>query len=288
MYRCGMVVRYRAIFQIGVFWLAAGTLIGAAELQSRTVDAFDRYVQLTEARLLTEVNGQQAFLWVDRLADDERRRAYERLSAGDVLIEKLETLDERNTIEIPKGLVHHWIGTILIPGVSLDATIALVRDYDRYAEFYGPNVRKAAVLENAGDRYKVYAQLYMKKVLTAVLDTEYDAEFVTIDDRRVYVPSRTTQILEVENADTPEERRKLEGNDRGFLWRFNNYCSFEARDEGTYMQCESVSLSRGLPFLVGAIVKPFVTGIPRETMTFTLTAARERLTSQAASPSPSG
>ena len=65
----------------------------------------------------------------------------------------------------------------------------------------------------------------------------------------------------------------------GFLWRFNNYCSFEQRDEGTYMQCESVSLSRGLPFLVGAIVKPFVTAIPKETMTFTLAAARERLSS---------
>ena len=38
---------------------------------------------------------------------------------------------------------------------------------------------------------------------------------------------------------------------------------------------------RGLPFLIGAIVKPFVTGIPKETMTFTLTAARERLVSQA-------
>ena len=114
-----------------------------------------------------------------------------------------------------------------------------------------------------------------------MLDTEYDAEFVAIDDRRVHVPSRTTRILEVEHHDTPEENRRPEGNDRGFLWRFNNYCSFEERAEGTYMQCESISLSRGLPFLVGAIVKPFVTGIPRETMTFTLSAARAYLTGQA-------
>ena len=120
----------------------------------------------------------------------------------------------------------------------------------------------------------------MKKVLTAVLDTEYDAEFIAIDDHRVYVPSRTTQILEVAHHDTPQEARKPEGNDRGFLWRFNNYCSFEEREEGSYMQCESVSLSRGLPFLVGAIVRPFVTSIPKETMTFTLTAAREYLVGQ--------
>ena len=142
---------------------------------------------------------------------------------------------------------------------------------------------KASILEQDGDRFKVYAQLYMKKVLTAVLDTEYDAQFVTVDDRRAYVPSWTTRIVEVEHHNSPDERLKPEGNDRGFLWRFNNYCSFEQRDEGTYMQCESVSLSRGLPFLVGAIVKPFVTGIPKETMTFTLNAARERLASDSTS-----
>ena len=70
-------------------------------------------------------------------------------------------------------------------------------------------------------------------------------------------------------------------------WRFNNYCSLEEREEGTYMQCESVSLSRGLPLLVGAIVRPFVTSIPRETMAFTLTAAREHLTAQSIQPDPS-
>ena len=47
------------------------------------------------------------------------------------------------------------------------------------------------------------------------------------------------------------------------------------------MQCESVSLSRGLPFHVGVIVKSFVTGIPWETMTFTRSAARGHLTGQA-------
>jgi hypothetical protein len=45
------------------------------------------------------------------------------------------------------------------------------------------------------------------------------------------------------------------------------------------MQCESVSLSRGIPFMLGALIKPFVTGIPRETLTFTLEAARRHLTS---------
>lgn len=276
----------RRLAALAVMSLVVSTVAGAAELKPNTVAAFDRYVAVTEARIQSEVEGERPFLWMDRLAPEERAEIHARLAEGEVVVERLQTRDGNDKISIPSGLVHHWIGTVLIPGVSLESTIALVQDYDRYAEFYGPNVRKASLLEQDGNRFKVYAQLYMKKVLTAVLDTQYDAEFVPIGDRRTYVPSWTTQILEVEDHDTPGERRKPEGNDRGFLWRFNNYCSFEQRDEGTYMQCESVSLSRGLPFLVGAIVKPFVTGIPKETMTFTLTAARDRLTSQATSPPP--
>ena len=262
---------------MAVTWFVAITTLAAAELKPKTLAVFDRYVAVTEARIRSEVEGERPFLWADRLAPDEQAEVYARLAEGEVQVERLETQDGDDKISIPSGLVHHWIGTVLIPGVSLESTIALVRDYNRYAEFYRPNVRKASILEQDGDRFKVYAQLYMKKVLTAVLDTEYDAEFIVIDDRKTYVPSRTTRILEVEDHDTHDERLKPEGRDRGFLWRFNNYCSFEQRDEGAYMQCESVSLSRGLPFLVGALVKPFVTAIPMETMTFTLAAARQRL-----------
>ena len=276
-----MSIRIRQVSGVVVIWFVAVTVAAAAELQPKTVVAFDHYVAVTEARIQSEVNGERPFLWVDRLPPEKRAEVSARLAEGEVEVEveRLETRDGNEKISIPSGLVHHWIGTVLIPGVSLESTIALVRDYNQYAEFYDPNVRKASILEQDGDRFKVYARLYMKKVITAVVDTEYDAEFIAIDDRRTYVPSRTTRILEVEDHDSPDERLKPEGRDRGFLWRFNNYCSFEQRDEGTYMQCESVSLSRGLPFLVGAIVKPFVTAIPKETMTFTLAAARARLTS---------
>ena len=67
-------------------------------------------------------------------------------------------------------------------------------------------------------------------------------------------------------------------NDRGFAWRLNNYCSFEERAEGTLMQCESITLTRGIPFLFGVVVRPFVTSVPREKLTVTLQAARTHLT----------
>jgi hypothetical protein len=61
------------------------------------------------------------------------------------------------------------------------------------------------------------------------------------------------------------------------LWRFNNYCALEERDGGTYVQCESVSLSRDVPTGLGWLIGPFVTSIPRESLEFTLRTQRAAL-----------
>lgn len=259
----------------------------AAELKPETVEAFDAYVEATEERMQTEVDGAAPFLWVDRAPADERAALWARLRAGEVVIEPLETRRGGDEIDIPSGMVHHWVGTVHIPGVGLDRTIAMVEDYERYAEIYEPDVRAGRVLERDGNRYRVYLQLYTKKVITWLANTQHDVEFIRLDPRRAYVPSRSASIRELENADTPNEREKPEGNDRGFAWRLNNYCSFEERDGGTVMQCESITLTRGVPFLLAPIVRPFVSGVPREKLTFTLEAARRHLTGAAqAVPDP--
>ena len=198
-------------------WTGVVVALGAAELKPQTIEAFDRYVRVTEARMQTELDGQSSFLWVDRLPDDEREEAYAKLRAGEVVIDRLETRDGDEKIKIPDGKIHHWIGTVLIPGVTLEQTMALVQDYDRYAEIYSPDVRQSKLLSRDGSRFRVYLQLFKKKVVTVVLNTEYDAEFVRLDDQRAYVPSYTTRIAEVEHPDTPDEREKPDGQDRGFM-----------------------------------------------------------------------
>lgn len=260
-------------------WMVSGSAVAAAaaELRPETVRAFDRYVALTEERMRAEVEGPSPFLWLDRLDVAERDRVLSRLRSGEVVVERLRTRDGGAEVDIPSGMVHHWMGTVLIPGATLDRTIALVQDYDRYPEVYAPDVQASAIRSREGDRFHVYLRLYTKKVLTWVADTEHSVEFVPVGDTRMHVPSRSTRIVEVEHPDTPRERTRPEGNDRGFAWRLNNYCSFEERDEGTLMQCESVTLTRGLPPLLGVVVRPFVTGVPREKLTLTLEAARRRL-----------
>ena len=261
-----------------VVWTGVVVALGAAELKPQTIEAFDRYVEVTEARMQIEVAGEAPFLWVDRLPDDDRDEAFAALRAREVVIDRLETRDGGEKIKVPDGTIHHWVGTVLIPGVTLEQTMALVQDYDRYAEIYSPDVRRSKLLSRDGSRFRVYLQLFKQKVVTVVLNTEYDAEFVRLDDQRAYVPSRSTRIVEVEHPDTPDEHERPEGRDRGFMWRFNNYCSYEERSGDTYMQCESITLTRGIPFFLSVFVRPFVNGIPKDGLTFSLEAARRHLT----------
>ena len=159
-----------------VVWTGVVVALGAAELKPQTIKAFDRYVEVTEARMQTELDGEAPFLWVDRLPDDDRDEANAKLRAGEVVIDRLETRDGDEKIKIPDGTIHHWIGTVLIPGVTLEQTMALIQDYDRYAEIYGPDVRQSKLLSRDGSRFRVYLQLFKKKVVTVVLNTEYDAD----------------------------------------------------------------------------------------------------------------
>ena len=261
--------------------ILAATAVGvatAAELKPRTVEAFDRYVAVTESRMRTELEGEAPFLRVDRLADDARAEVQAELRAGQVVIEKLETRVEGDKIDIPDGTVNHLVGTVLIPETTLEETIAMVQDYERYAQIYAPQVSESRLLSRDGNRFRAYTQTYKKKVITAVHNTEHDVEFIYLDGHRVHAPSYSTRIQEVEHPDSSEEREKPEGNDRGIVWRLYNYCSFEERSGDTYMPCESITLSREFNFFQNLVIRPFIAGLPEELMTFTLGAARRYLT----------
>ena len=77
-------------------------------------------------------------------------------------------------------------------------------------------------------------------------------------------------IYEVHSAGTASETRTAGDQSGGYLWRINTYCSFEETSAGTIEQCESISLTRGIPFGFGWLVGPFVKSIPKDTLEFTL------------------
>ena len=56
------------------------------------------------------------FLWLDRQPEAQRRELDARLQKGEIVVSRLETRDGGKAVKVPDGLVHHWIGTVFIPG----------------------------------------------------------------------------------------------------------------------------------------------------------------------------
>lgn len=250
--------------------------VSAAELKPETVAAFDRYIRATEARIAGELLDERRFLLVDdsgattgpRLAD---------LKSGRLVIERLETRENDASIDVPDGLIHHWLGVVFVPGKTLAEAVDLLRDYDRHAEIYRPAIAQSRLLERSGDTYRVFLRFFMKKVIAVTVNSDHTARFTELDSRRAHSRVVSTRIQEVEDPGTATERELPVGNDGGYLWRINSYWRFLERDGGVYVQCESVSLTRGIPFGLAWAVGPFVTSIPRESLAFTLETTRDAL-----------
>lgn len=263
----------------GVASLLAALLIltvpaTAADLKPKTVEAFNRYVLLTEARIDSRESRHEQFLCVDALPEDRRAAAYQQLREGGVLIERLETLDNGKKIDAPVGLIHHWIGTVFIPGATLGQTLSLEQDYDHHQDYFRPDVIRSKILRHQDGDFTVQLRFYKKKIITSILDTEHAIHYSVVDSKHAWSRSHTTRVQEVDNSGKPDEHLEPEGHDRGFLWRMNTYWRFEEKDGGTYVESESVSLTRDIPMGLGLLVGPLVNSIPRESLTFTLATTR--------------
>lgn len=277
MTRGGGGLRRTWLVCLGLTLPAASALLEAATLRAETLAAFERYLHLTEARIAREVARRDTFLWVDTLPDGRRQAARDALRRGELVIERLETRDGERPVEVPDGLVHHWVGVVFVPGVSLERAVALLQDYDRHAVLYRPYVQRSRLLARRGDDFRVYLRFYTRKIITVVVDTEHEARFVRLDATRVHSRIRSTRVVEIEHPGTPAERPKPEGQGGGYLWRIASYWRFLAADGGTYIQCESVSLTRDIPFGLGWLIGPFVTSIPKESLVFALETTRKVL-----------
>ena len=245
------------------------------KLKTETAAAFDRYVALTEDRNTTELKSGAAFLWPDTLAENERRAAYESLRAGATRIEKRQTFSGGNEIRCPNGLIHHWEAIAFIKGVKIDDVLRVLEDYDHHSEYYKPDVEQSKALQHDGDHYHAFLRFRRHKVITVVLNTTHDVKYFRDSPQRAHSRSSAIKIAEVENAGKPDEKEKSASNDDGFLWRMETWWRMEERDGGVYIQSEVVSLTRDIPTGLGWMIGPFVNGIPKETLAFTMEATRK-------------
>jgi hypothetical protein len=248
--------------------LVAGMLLfdaPAADLQPRTVEAFDRYLRDAESRM----DGAGSFLWADESPDRARR-----VRQGEVVA---EPFTGKPDIGAGGGLIHDWIGVVFIPGAPVDYTIARLEDYDTHKDIFKPEVIDSRTLSHSGNDYLIYLRLVKKKVVTVVLNTEFEVRYTHLDKTRWSSVSRSRKVAEVERAGKPDERELPQGTGEGFLWKLTSYWRFVERDGGTWVECRAISLTRDVPPGLGWLIEPIIRNLPKESLVNTLASARKAL-----------
>lgn len=274
-------MHFRRIFSAGRSLLLLRLLLAiscrAGELKEETVQAFDRYLRVTEARMDAELGPDGAFLWVDALPYAHRQRFYKELRQGQLEIRRLESEEDGKSIAVPDGLIHHWSGVEFVPNVSLGRAVSLLQDYDNHWRIYKPYVRRSKLLEDKDDTFKVYFQFYRESPRRASFDAEFEVRYTRIDSSRVASRAVSTRIAELEHPGRPDSTEFPVGQGRGYLWRINNYWRVWERDGGVYIQVEIIALSRGVPVLFAWLVHPLIRRVSRETMVDLLDSTRKGL-----------
>jgi len=217
---------------------------------------------------------------MDFKSPEERERIRKQLKDGSVYAEKFETKDDSGkAIPVDDGMIHHWYGSIFIPSVTLATVRLWLQDYDRHADYF-QEVERSKLLSREGENFRIFLRLVRKKIVTVRYNTEHEVAYRQISSTRVSSRSVTTRISEVENAGGLQEKERTSANDSGFLWRLNSYWRFEESDGGVIVECESVSLSRSIPFGLGWLVRPFVESVPRESLDSMLVSIRDGIASR--------
>jgi len=265
----------RVLAPIPILACLISTPLLAADLKPQTLDAFRRYESITEARIAKQVSDPRVFLYINTLPPAERSGVYASLKSGGIYIAPLTTLDASGrVIEAPHGLIHHWVGAVFIPGVTMAATLKVVQDYDHKQDDY-PEVVRSRLLHREDNHFQAYMRLQEHRVITVTLDAEFDVTYTERDERHWFATSRSTRVRQVQDAGQPGERDLPEGDGGGFLWQLDSYWHYVEQDGGVYVELEAVSLTRDVPAGLGWLIKPFITSVPRESLESTLKSTRK-------------
>jgi len=263
---------------LGIAALLAGFMARSAEAAGpspQALAAFNQYVDRAEGQIRQEEAARKSFLGLQAFPAPTPEDLEARLRRGEIVI----TSGGISPVEVPGGLVHHWIGIVFIPQATIADVFAMLQNYDQMARYYSPDVAASHLIKRNGDDFQISMRLRQHKVITVMLDGLYDVKYGSLDNDHQFSVSRSMQMVEVSNDASPEETHDgdepADGPDHGFLWRTNSYWRFEQANGGTFVEFESISLSRDVPLGWGWLIEPFIRDVPRESLLFTLRATRK-------------
>lgn len=240
-----------------------------AQLKPETLKGFHSYIESLESKLEKQNQSRERFLWIDR--DPARRK---QVQLGTIVTEQVVTPN------IPLGLIQHWIGGVFLPSKTIDQVVRVDQDYNRHKILYQPDVIDSKILSHQGNHFRVFLRLKKEKVITVVLDTRHEVDYIPLDKDRLFSRSRCDDVREVKDPGRSNEQVLAVGEGTGFMWAINSYWRMAERDGGVYAECEAVTLSRDIPFGLGGMIGPIIRSLAEESLTNTLTAKRRAVVAE--------
>jgi hypothetical protein len=238
-------------------------------LRPKTVAEFEAYARKVESQQLSPQWHSSHFL-----RTDNDPVAKQRVLDGQIIIREGV---EDNPVDVSDGLIHDWIGDVFFPKVDIQKVLEVLENFDQHSKIY-PEITRSRLLSRNGNAVSGYWRLEKKdQVIPVVLDVIDEAKYEEISSGKWVSHAYTKSVVEVENADKPNEKKFPPGRGNGFLWRLYAYWTLESLNGGVLGECRALSLSRGIPIGLGWMIKPMIKSFPRESLSATLNETRSAL-----------
>jgi hypothetical protein len=245
--------------------------VESGRTQTRNSSSLGRIRSSVNASMADRAAGTRPFLWTDDFPEMQRRVQHGELA-----------VTNHDPRKVPQGMIHHWVGAMFIPNVTLDQVMRVVNNYDSYSEMYKPLIRKTAVLERDGNTVKLNVLAVQKALsVTAAVETDEEIQVTRPAPNRVCIKADSVRMQEIADYGKLSEHPYPEARRPGYVWRAVIVQRLEERDGGVYVELETVSLSRGIPIEVRWLIKPLTDDLPRRMMTDILNATRDAVQQQA-------
>jgi hypothetical protein len=236
---------------------AAAILAAAAALQAQTpkpetLSAYACFVQTAESRMAA----RKTFLLVDGEPAGLRAVTHDH---------KIVTVagNPVNPQKIPGGMIFDWVGTIFIPGASVQRTIQMLQDYDHRSDYF-PEVVASSRLFCMTGAGRFGFRMRLKEPVVA--DSDNDVTWEQVDARRWRCRSYSGDVQEI-------------GKPKGYLHRLYSYWRFAETDGGVFVEGETVTLSNEFGSMLRALGS--IAGVsPEKSLRRSLTSMRESVLSK--------
>jgi hypothetical protein len=237
--------------------------VSAAELQQETLTAWQRYAEAANVAMQARLQPGHTFLW----ADEEQGRR-ERLRSGEILV---DSVGNKNPKRVPQGLIHDWVGAVYLPNTRIEDVLAVVRNYDRYKNYYAPSVIDARPIEQSESKDRFTMRLMNKALfLKMALEGEYETSYVPAGKGKCYSIATAVRLQEVDNFGEANERKLPLNEGSGYIWRMHSIARYEEADGGVYVEIEAIALSRDIPAAARWMVDPIVRRVSKSAITTSL------------------